>query len=125
MQYDAKTPAEYIDALADDWRRQHLETMRSIIKTKAPHFVEAVNYKMLSYGDDRGIVFYLNAQKNYVSLYVGDASKIDPDGSLLKGLNVGKGCIRFKRTVSIPDTRISEFVERTVELWKQGADIAC
>jgi hypothetical protein len=32
---------------------------------------------MLSYSDQRGIVFGLNAQKHYVSLYVGDAKKID------------------------------------------------
>lgn len=44
---------------------------------------------MLSYRDERDIVLALNAQKHYVSLYAGDASKIDPDGTLLSGLNVG------------------------------------
>ena len=125
MQYDVKTPGEYIEALDDDWRRQHLESIRTIIKTKAPHFEEGIDYKMLSYGDDKGIVFYLNAQKNHVGLYVGDAGKIDHDGSLLKGLNAGKGCIRFTKSIVIANTRIDQFIERTVELWHQGADIAC
>lgn len=125
MQYDVKTPAEYIDALDEDWRREKLEHLRTLIKSKAPEFEEAIEYKMLSYKDERGAIFYLNAQKNYVSLYVGDARKVDHDGSLLKGIDVGKGCIRFKKSVSIPDTRIDEFVERSVEYWKNGEDIGC
>ena len=125
MQYDVKTPAEYIDKLDDDWRLEKLENLRSLIKTKAPVLIEGINYKMLSYGDDKGIIFHLNAQKHYVSLYVGKAKKVDPDGSLLKGINVGKGCIRFTKSVSISDTRIDEFIERTVELWKCGEDIGC
>ena len=56
---------------------------------------------------------------------MGDAQKVDPDGSLLKGIDVGKGCIRFKKSVSIPDTRIDEFVARSVEFWKNGEDIGC
>ena len=80
---------------------------------------------MLSYSDHKGPIFHLNAQKNYVSLYVGDAKKVDPDGSLLKGIDVGKGCLRFKKSVSISETRIDEFIERTVDLWKRGVDIAC
>lgn len=91
MQYDVKTPEEYIEALEDDWRREKLEHLRTLIKSKAPDFVEGIEYKMLNYSDDRGTIFYLNAQKNYVSLYTGDAKKIDPDGSLLKGIDVGKG----------------------------------
>ena len=125
MQYDVKTPAEYMDALEDDWRREKLENLRTLIKSKAPNISEGINYKMLSYGDDTGTLFHLNAQKQYVSLYVGNAKKVDPDGSLLQGLNVGKGCIRFKKSVSIADTRIDEFIERSIDMWQRGEDIYC
>lgn len=39
---------------------------------------------MLNYGvlEDDNYVFALNAQKNYVSLYVGDISKVDPSVEL-------------------------------------------
>ena len=40
MQYDVKTPADYIDLLEDDWRREKLERLRALIKLKAPDFVE-------------------------------------------------------------------------------------
>ncbi|MBK8434045.1 MAG: hypothetical protein IPL28_23355 [Chloroflexi bacterium] len=60
-----------------------------------------------------------------MSLYVGDAKKVDAEGSLLKGLNVGKGCIRFSKTTAVADTRIGEFIGRTIALWKQRKDIDC
>ncbi|TRX52024.1 DUF1801 domain-containing protein [Fulvivirga sp. M361] len=125
MQYEAKTPREYMAMLEPDWRKEKLETLRSLIKLKAPDFTEAINYKMLSYGNEQGVAFHLNAQKNYVSLYVGDANKIDPDRSLLNGLDTGKGCIRFKKSLSIKKTRIDEFLERAVQYWKDGKDIGC
>ena len=51
---------------------------------------------MLSYDDDRGPVFALNAQKGYVSFYVGNAAKVAPAGEFLHGLDHGKGCIRSR-----------------------------
>lgn len=125
MQYDVKTPDEYMDKLGPDWRRRTLEELRALIKSAAPRLEEGINYKMLSYSDARGAVFHLNAQKSYVSLYVGDAGKIDTDGTLLAGLSVGKGCIRFSKSVNPADTGIAAFIERTVALRDQGEDIGC
>ena len=75
MLYNVKTPAEYIDVLEDDWRKEKLQQVGSIIQSKAPDLVEGIDYKMLSYSDEKGIVFHLNAQKNYVSLYCGQCKK--------------------------------------------------
>ena len=125
MQYEAKTPAQYIKNLEDDWRREKVKELRALIKIKAPDAVEGINYKMLSYSLGEGVLFHLNAQKNYVSLYVGNIKKIDPKGSLLRGFDLGKGCIRIKKSAVIADTRIAEFIERAIELRKQGADIGC
>ena len=125
MQYDVKTPAEYMDALEKDWRLRTLQFLREIIKEKAPGLTEKINYKMLAFGDERGIPFHLNAQMNYVSLYTGDSSKVDPEGELLKGLSLGKGCIRFKKGVKVQDTRIDEFIEKAYYMWQDGHDIDC
>jgi uncharacterized protein YdhG (YjbR/CyaY superfamily) len=125
MLYDVKTPEEYLCQLPDDWRKEGVNALREIIKAKGPKLTEGINYKMLGYGDGDNIVFCLNAQKNYVSLYVGNASKVDPDGKLLEGLNRGKGCIRFTKSIDISNTRIDEFVERAVEMWEQGEDFDC
>ena len=125
MQYDVETPAAYMASLEKDWRRDTLEELRTLIRSKAPELEEGINYKMLSFRDVRGIVFHLNAQKNYVSLYVGTIDKIDPERALLQGLGLGKSCVRFGKSVAVAETRIGEFIERALELWKQGADIGC
>ena len=125
MQYDVRTPEEYLAALEDDWRKETLLELRSLILEAGPGLSERIEYKMLSYHDEKGGVFGLNAQKHYVSLYVGDAAKVDPTGELLAGLNVGKGCIRFSKTKKVADTRIPEFIERTLQLRRQGFDIDC
>ncbi len=125
MQYDAQTPEEYIEMLDDDWRRGKIEELRTLIKAKSPDLKEFINYKMLGYQNERGVIFHLNAQKYHVGLYVGDAKKIDPTGELLAGIEAGKGCVRIKKSTSISDTRIAEFIEKTIEMRQNGEDIDC
>ena len=125
MQYDAKTPAEYLDMLENDWRKEKLIELRKLIKKLGPELDETIRYKMLSYSGSKGGAFALNAQKGSVSLYVGNAKKVDPDGSLLKGLDVGKGCIRFKKTIAVDDTRIAEFIAKAMTMWRKGEDFDC
>jgi uncharacterized protein YdhG (YjbR/CyaY superfamily) len=125
MQYDVKTPEEYLAALEADWRRDTLLRLRELIMAKAPELTEGIAYKMLCYRDASDIVFGLNAQKHYVSFYVGNAGTIDPDGSLLAGLDCGKGCIRFKKSVPVESTRIAAFIERAAEMARLGIDTGC
>jgi len=125
MQYDVETPSEYLTALEEDWRKEKLLDIRDIIFSKAPEIVESIEYKMLRYGDSKTSVFHLNAQKNYVSLYVGNTEKIDKSGELLKDLNIGKGCIRFTKSVITSETRIDEFIDRAVSLLNNSKDIDC
>ena len=125
MQYDAKTPAEYLGLLALDWRRDRLLELRALIAKHGPELEERVNYGVLMYAHPVGGGFGLNAQKNSVNFYVGTAKKVDPDGTLLAGLNVGKGCIRFTKTKAIADTRIEEFIQKAVGMLRRGEDCGC
>lgn len=125
MLSDAETPNDYVDQLENDWRREKLLKIRAIIKEKAPQLTECIHYKMLGYGIDNAYAFHLNAQRAYVSLYVGDVSKVDPDGKLLAGLNVGKGCIRFSKSTEIAETLIDKFIARAFTMWRMGEDIDC
>lgn len=125
MQYNVNTPAEYLAALEPDWRKDSLLALRDLIRTNDPTLSESIAYKMLAYGAEGQAVFHLNAQKNYVSLYVGDTKKIDPAGELLAGLDLGKGCIRFKKSQIVRETRIGEFIAQTIAAWRAGADVGC
>ncbi len=125
MLYDASTPQEYMDGLDDDWRKEKVQEVREMIRSKSPDIQEGINYKMLCYRDTQGVIFHLNAQKNYVSLYIGNASKVDTDGSLLAGIDRGKGCLRFKKSTDLSQTQIDRFISKTIEMWKNGKDVYC
>lgn len=125
MLIDANTPSEYLDQLEDDWRRSKLLEIRDVIRAQAPELEESIHYKMLGYGIGDDYVFHLNTQRAYVSLYVGNISKIDPRGEFVKGLSIGKGCIRFSKSVDAYSTRIHELVARGFEMWRQGNDTDC
>lgn len=124
MQYEATNPKEYLSQLDDDWRKEKLGELRDILLSQGD-ILEGINYKMLSYSDEKGTIFHLNAQKNYVALYVGDAAKIDPSGDLLEGIDHGKGCLRFKKSTDIATTRIEPFIKKAIALWSQGTNIGC
>ena len=125
MQYDVSSPEEYLEALDNDWRKEKVLELRVILLSSADDIVEGLHYKMLSYADDQGVFCHLNAQKNYVGLYVGDAKKIDADGTLLEGINCGKGCVRFKKSNNVGTDNIREFIAKTIQMWKDGMDIHC
>ncbi len=125
MQYDANNAEEYLELLEDDWRKEKLLAIRQMIVTYAPELEEVIRYKMLNYGKDDIYVFALNAQKHYVSLYVGTIDKIENAGALLKGYNYGKGCIRVRKSIKIENTGLEQFIHKTIDMWRAGEDTAC
>ena len=125
VQYDVSTPAEYLAALEDDWRKEKLLQLRAMIQTAAPEVEEGLAYKMLSYGVGDDQFMALNAQKHYVSLYVGDIEKIENSEELLKEFNLGKGCVRVRKTIDLSATGIETFIQHTVKRWRAGLDIDC
>lgn len=125
MQYDQPTPEAYLAALDTDWRKDTLLELRALIQSAAPEAGEFMQYKMLAYGTPDNTMCQLNAQKAYVSLYVGNTNKIDPSGQWLEGLSLGKGCIRFSKTTQVSDTRIAEFINEAAQMWRDGKDMGC
>lgn len=125
VQYDVKTPQEYLAALEEDWRKDTLLHLRQMIQTAAPEAEEGLAYKMLSYGIGTEQFIALNAQKHYVSLYVGDIEKVPDSQSLLEGFNLGKGCVRVRKTQVLDDTGIEQFIQNAAAMWREGQDIQC
>lgn len=125
MQYDAKNAEEYLGMLDEDWRKEKLLAVRKMILDYAPELEEDIRYKMLNFGKDNYYIFALNAQKHYVSLYVGTIKKVEQAEELLKGFNQGKGCIRIKKSNNLEETGLEAFVHKTVDMWRAGEDTAC
>lgn len=125
MQYEATTPKEYFALLDDDWRKEKLLIVRGFIMEYAPELEEGIQYKMLCYRSGSTNVFSLNAQKSYVSLYVGDIGKIKNAQELLTGFNYGKGCIRIKKSVDLHHSKLEDFIKNAIDTWRSGGDISC
>jgi uncharacterized protein YdhG (YjbR/CyaY superfamily) len=125
MQYQANTPSEYLAQLDQDWRKDQLESIRAMIQRHGPTLTEGMEYRMLCYGQAQKQLFHLNAQRAYVSLYVGDIAKVEGGQALLEGFDTGKGCIRIKKTTDLSDGRLEAFIEKAIARWEQGADLGC
>lgn len=125
MQYDAKNPKEYIELLDDDWKKEKLLIVRQFILENAPELEENIQYKMLCYGSKTLQLFHLNAQKHYVSLYVGSIDKIDDSKELLTAFDYGKGCIRIKKSVDLSKSGLEDFIKKTIDLWRSSNDTTC
>lgn len=125
MQYDAKNAEQYLEMLEDDWRKEKLLAIRQMILSYGSELEESIRYKMLNFGRDEHYIFALNAQKHYVSLYVGTIDKIENAETLLTGYNYGKGCIRVKKTINMEETGLQDFIHKTIDMWRAGEDTDC
>jgi len=125
MQYKANSPDEYLAQLEDDWRKPLLLEIRKYILNQQPAVTEKMQYSMLGYELNGQTIFNLNAQRNYVSLYVGDIEKVENGKHLLSGFNIGKGCIRVKKSNNLSDGQLEIFIKQVIDASTQGKDISC
>jgi hypothetical protein len=141
MQYDAKTPDEYIASLPED-RRAALSALRKVINQNLP----AGFHETMGYGHMGWVVPFetypagyhcdpkqplpfmgIASQKNHIAVYsmclYGEVKVLDwfreewPKYSKKK-LNMGKSCIRFKKLEDIPLDLIGELSTKvTPQQW--------
>ena len=141
MKYDAKTPEDYINQVPED-RQDALKKLRKTINDNLPKgFKECINYNMIGYVVPHEIYpdgyhcdtslplpfMSFASQKNSINFYhSGIYAKPElhdwfvneyPKHSKRK-LDMGKSCVRFKKTDEIPYDLIAELVQKmTVEEW--------
>lgn len=140
MQIKANSPQEYIEQLPDD-RKQAITELRKQILANIPEgFEEQMNYGMIGYvvphsiypsgyhTDGQPLPFMnIASQKNHVAVY---HSGIYSDPRLMDWfveeykkqcklkLDMGKSCIRFKKTELIPYDLIGELAGKmTADEW--------
>lgn len=135
MQSNSKTPQEYVDSLPED-RKIAIEELRKVIKSNLPEgFQEEMSYGMLGYVVPHSIypkgyhckpnlpLPFMNiaSQKNFIALY---HMGIYADNELLNWfvaeysiqvktkIDMGKSCIRFKKTEEIPFELIGKLASK-------------
>lgn len=141
MQYEAKTPDEYIAAIPEE-RRSVMNSLRKVIKDNLPKgFSEEINYKMIGYVvphslypsgyhcDPQLPLPFMNiaSQKNFIAVYhsgiyaspeLMDWFVSEYPKHVKTKLDMGKSCIRFKKIDQIPMKLIGELATKmTPEEW--------
>lgn len=131
MNKDAKTVEEYLGALPEE-RQEMVQTLRSAVKSRLPAgFQETMQYGMISfvvpserfpdtYNKQPLAIISIGNQKNYVSLYLmshyGDAEAAnwlkESFRDAGKRLDMGKSCLRFRKSDDIPVEVISQAAGR-------------
>ena len=56
MQYEANNPKEYFELLENDWRKEKLMDVRSMILEYGSELEEGILYKMLCYGNEASTI---------------------------------------------------------------------
>jgi len=135
VQSSARTVKEYLDSLPDD-RRKAIQQLRTVVRKSLPEgFKEVMSYGMIGYVvphsayangyhvDPKLPLPFINiaSQKNHVAVY---HMALYADKKLLAWftkayatqvttkLDMGKGCIRFKRADQIPLALIGELATK-------------
>jgi uncharacterized protein YdhG (YjbR/CyaY superfamily) len=141
MQSTATTPGQYIDELPED-RKAIISAIRKAIKDNLPKgFEEVIGYGMLGYVVPHSIYpagYHCNpkfplpfiniaSQKNHISIHHMGLYASKPlldwflaewDKHSTKKLDMGKGCIRFKKAEDVPLKLIEELAKKmTPQQW--------
>jgi Domain of unknown function (DU1801) len=114
----AATPEAYLAAL-DEPRRSDVAALHDRIRALAPTMVAAIDHGMLAYGryayryasgrEGEWFVLGLASNKAYISLYA-PTLDLEPFVARLPKANLGRGCIRFKRTADVEGPVIDEVI---------------
>ena len=109
MTSDAKTVAEFLQQLLVE-RRNILAPLVTAIRKAAPKAIESMGYRMPTWILGGEPLCALNSQKNHVSFYISEEAHA-ACAELLKDLDCGKSCIRFKRAEQLPPATVIKLVK--------------
>jgi len=99
VQSAAKTVADYLKE-ADATRRPALTQFRKLACAVLSDCDEAMDYGMATYKRGGELVTAFANQKGYIAFYAGQTA-IAAHKAALKGIDCGKGCIRYKNIAKI------------------------
>ncbi len=118
MQRFVATPEEYLKEVPAE-QLPIVEHLRTLIREAVPSAKESIGYGMLQYNFPDG-QFNLAAQKNSVNLYGTSAKLIAEMAAELKGVDKGKGCLRFKKLEKVPTDALRTLLMRTKKMREEN-----
>jgi len=97
-------------------KRQHaLKKLRDLCKKELIDYEESMAYKMPSYKINGQVEVAFASQKQHICIYILKHDVMLSNTQLLKGVNHGKGCIRYANPNKIDYQLIKKLLKETVE----------
>jgi hypothetical protein len=110
MKSEAKTVDDYLEAIPGN-RKDALTNLRNLCVETLDGYEESMEYGMPSYkkpNEDVEVAFA--SQKQYISLYILKEEVLNRHRGKLSGLNLGKGCIRYRKPEQIDFAIVREIL---------------
>ena len=101
MQSKTKIVDDYLKEVPEE-RQEAIAKLRELCLEHLVGYEESMEYGMPSYKPEGGeIEVAFASQKNYISFYVLKEDVLDAQREALKGINLGKGCVRYTKPEKI------------------------
>lgn len=114
MKSEAKTVGDYLVEIPKK-RIQALNKLRQLCLKHLPEYEESMAYKMPSYKRGGQVEVAFASQKQHICIYFLKHDVMLNNKEQLKGLNHGKGCIRFSNPEKINYQLLTNLLKQTVE----------
>jgi uncharacterized protein YdhG (YjbR/CyaY superfamily) len=116
MQSQAKNVSEYLKEVPEE-RQAVLFKLRKLCRANLKGFNESMEYSMPSYSRDSAVEVAFASQKNFIALYIlrTDVMNVHKDLLKVKGITVGKGCIRYSKPEKIDFKVVEQMLKATHE----------
>ena len=122
MQSTAKNVNEYLDEVPAE-RKAVLTKLRRLCRASLKEFEETMMYGMPVYVRNGQAEVSFASQKNFIALYILKKDVMDSHRDLLKvkGVSLGKGCIRYSK----PEKIDFKVVEMMLKATQESASAIC
>jgi len=118
-----KEVQNYIDKLPEE-RKVIFEKLQSLILDLYPNLEILIWFGMPTYRIKKGWVGWvvsLANHKKYITLYTNGSNNIITEfGERHPNVRIGRGCIKFKITDSIPEEDVKIVIKKVIEQVKRG-----
>jgi uncharacterized protein YdhG (YjbR/CyaY superfamily) len=113
MRSEAVNVDEYLQEVPEH-QRESLSQLRKLCLGILDGYEECMEYGLPSYKQvDGEVEVAFASQVNYISLYILKGDVLDKYRAALAGLNLGKGCIRYRNTQQIDFNIVEQLLIET------------
>jgi len=112
MKSEAKNVSEYLKEVPEE-RTTALNKIRELCLTHLPDHQESMAYKMPSYKRKDQVEVAFASQKQHICVYFLIHEVMLNNKENLKGLNHGKGCIRYSNPSKIDYNLLASLLKQT------------